>query len=124
MNAPRQNSDRFWTGLSFGVLLVFSAANLFILLFIVPKFGQIFADALPGKPLPPVTVLILTGRLFILVLNVALLILCAYLTYHRSRRSILVLNLATIWNFLQVGTTIIALFMPMAGTITGMAAAN
>ncbi|MEI9999266.1 MAG: type II secretion system F family protein [Verrucomicrobiota bacterium] len=43
------------------VVLVIAAAILtFLLIFIVPKFQQIFQDALPGKPLPAITVFVIT----------------------------------------------------------------
>jgi type IV pilus assembly protein PilC len=42
------------------VVLVIAAAILsFLLVFIVPKFQQIFQDALPGKPLPGVTLFVI-----------------------------------------------------------------
>jgi type IV pilus assembly protein PilC len=42
------------------VVLVIAAAILtFLLIFIVPKFQQIFQDALPGKPLPSVTLFVI-----------------------------------------------------------------
>jgi type IV pilus assembly protein PilC len=42
------------------VVLVIAAAILtFLLIFIVPKFQQIFQDALPGKPLPGITVFVI-----------------------------------------------------------------
>jgi hypothetical protein len=122
MSTPSRSADRFWAGVGFGVLIVFSAANLILLLFVVPKFGQIYADALPGKPLPPVTDFILAGRLAIVLINVAWLLVCGYFLHRRNRHSIFLINLATIFNFLQVGTTVIALMMPMVGTTTGMAA--
>jgi type IV pilus assembly protein PilC len=42
------------------VVLVIAAAILtFLLIFIVPKFQQIFQDALPGKPLPEITLFVI-----------------------------------------------------------------
>src|ERR1700761_3291084 len=42
------------------VVLVIAAAILtFLLIFIVPKFQQIFQDALPGKPLPAITLFVI-----------------------------------------------------------------
>jgi type IV pilus assembly protein PilC len=41
------------------VLVIASAILTFLLIFIVPKFQQIFADALPGKPLPSVTLFVI-----------------------------------------------------------------
>jgi type IV pilus assembly protein PilC len=41
------------------VLVIAGAILTFLLIFIVPKFQQIFQDALPGKPLPSVTVFVI-----------------------------------------------------------------
>src|SRR6201999_1023329 len=42
------------------VLVIAGAILTFLLIFIVPKFQQIFADALPGKPLPAITMFVIT----------------------------------------------------------------
>jgi type IV pilus assembly protein PilC len=42
------------------VLVIAGAILTFLLIFIVPKFQQIFQDALPGKPLPGITVFVIT----------------------------------------------------------------
>jgi type IV pilus assembly protein PilC len=42
------------------VLVIAGAILTFLLIFIVPKFQQIFADALPGQPLPTVTVFVIS----------------------------------------------------------------
>ncbi len=94
--------------------------NIYVLVFVVPKFGQIYADALPGRPLPFLTETILAWRLAIILINVAWLVICGYLAHRRSHRSILLINLATFCNFVQVGITFAALVMPMVVTITGM----
>ena len=112
--------DPFWTGFSLGILHVFSLANIFLLVFVVPKFGQIYADALPGKPLPVATSMILDGHLVILILNLAWMIFCIVLARSQSRRANLCTNLGTVWNILQAGITVIALYMPMVGDLTGM----
>jgi type IV pilus assembly protein PilC len=41
------------------VLVIASAILSFLLVFIVPKFQQIFAEALPGKPLPGITLFVI-----------------------------------------------------------------
>jgi type IV pilus assembly protein PilC len=41
------------------VLVIAGAILTFLLIFIVPKFQQIFQDALPGKPLPSVTLFVI-----------------------------------------------------------------
>jgi type IV pilus assembly protein PilC len=41
------------------VLVIASAILSFLLTFIVPKFQQIFTDALPGKPLPGITLFVI-----------------------------------------------------------------
>ncbi len=120
MTTPVKTEDRFRLGLGFVVLVGFSLVNFFILLYAVPKFGEIYADALPGKPLPLVTEIILGGRLAIILFNAAWLAICGYLLRRRNRHSILLINLASICNFFEIGVTIVALMMPMVGTITGM----
>jgi type IV pilus assembly protein PilC len=42
------------------VLVIATLILSFLLVFIVPKFQQIFQDALPGKPLPGITVFVIT----------------------------------------------------------------
>jgi type IV pilus assembly protein PilC len=63
------------------VVLVIAAAILtFLLIFIVPKFQQIFQEALPGKPLPSVTLFViwcshtLVSQWYIVVGAIALVI--------------------------------------------------
>ena len=41
------------------VLVIAGAILTFLLIFIVPKFQQIFQDALPGKPLPAITLFVI-----------------------------------------------------------------
>ena len=41
------------------VLVIAGAILTFLLIFIVPKFQQIFSDALPGKPLPAITLFVI-----------------------------------------------------------------
>lgn len=102
------------------VLFVISAANIFLLLFIVPKFEQIFADALPGKPLPTVTNFIIAGRVILAIAALGWPLLGTYLFRRQKSYAVLLINIGTIWTFLQIGITVIALFMPMVGTTEGM----
>ncbi len=59
---PYAHPGRLWSGVSLGVLLVFTAANAFLLLHVGPVFGQIFRDMGPNVALPLMTVLFLLGR--------------------------------------------------------------
>jgi hypothetical protein len=128
MSHPRQDqgkvphvaTDQFWVGVSMGILFLFSAANIFVLLFMVPKFEQIFADTLPGKPLPTVTEFILTARVGLGLINMFWLIFGSVLVRQQKRYAILWINVGTIWNIFQIVSTTIALFMPMISTNVGM----
>ena len=115
----------FWTGFSLGTLVVFSALDIFLLLFIVPKFEQIFADALPGKPLPTVTEFIITARIALVMIALGWPILGALLVKLQKRHAILWINVGTIWTIFQIVSAVIALYMPMASQgIYGMSDAK
>jgi type II secretory pathway component PulF len=119
-------TKRFWIGVSLIILFLFSAANVFLLLFIVPKFEQIFADTLPGRPLPTVTEFIITGRIVIAIVTLGWPILGAILLRQRKSSAILWINIGIVWTFFQIGITTIALFIPMTmgGDIFGMPDSN
>ena len=106
-------------GIAMGILWLLSGANFFLLWYIVPKFEQIFADALPGKPLPPLTEFIIRERM-LLVFFVLALPIPALIMFWRSRPyAILWINLGIVWFILMAGSEVIALFMPMAGGLSG-----
>jgi hypothetical protein len=113
--------DAWLLGLSFGMLIFFVVANLFVLVFAVPKFEQIFQDALPGKPLPSATTFIIGYHFLLAIFAAAWLIFCAVLSWFRNHHSILFINLGMIWFFLQGSAIVIALFMPMVDDIQGLA---
>jgi hypothetical protein len=95
------------------------------MLFIVPSFEQIFADALPGKPLPPVTVFIIAARFALAMIDLGWPVLGTVLIRQQKRYAILWINIGIVWTLLQIGITVIALFMPMAGgIIVGMPDSN
>lgn len=120
-------NDNWWkTGGKIGLWVIFflsSFFNIFTAVFITPKFEQIFQDALPGKPLPTVTELLLGFHPFVIAVTVLwpVLGLLAILFPKRTSSSIWIIVCLLLLVILQVGVTIIALFMPMIGTTTGMA---
>lgn len=104
-----------------GILFLLSAANAFLLCYVVPKFEQIFADTLPGKPLPGITDFIIDDRIALILFVIALPILTLIMFWQRRRHAIILINLGIIWFLLQGGFTVFAIFVPMAGgIITGM----
>ena len=111
--ARSMETKRRWVKVSLVILFLLSAANIFLMLVIVPKFEQIFADALPGMPLPRVTNLIITGRIVIAMVTVCWPILGTILVRQQKPYAILWINVGIIAMLLQCGTTIIALYMPM-----------
>ena len=125
MDSPTHPSEKraapFWNGLALGVLVVCSVGNVLVLIFGVPKFDEIFQDALPGKPLPPLTEVILHGRIAIAFVNLAWVIFCSVWARKQKPHAIFLTNFAIAWNIIQAVVTVIAQFMPMAGDgITGM----
>lgn len=122
--SDREQRKRFWIKVNLVILLLSSALNIFMLFFIVPKFEQIYADALPGRILPSITEFIITARIALAVINLSWPILGAILIQRQKPYAILWINVGIIWSFLQIGITTIALFMPMVGDITGMSNSN
>jgi hypothetical protein len=106
---PPKDTTRFWRWLSFSILAGFTLANLYLLLFAAPKFDQIYQDALPGRPLPLATEVILGGRIIFAMLNVLWLLFCSYSMHSKSPRWTFFINVATAANGLQSIVTVIAL---------------
>jgi len=124
MSEPEPKADQFWSGVSVGILFVVSAVNLFLLLFLVPKFKEIFADALPGKQLPTITEFILAGRIALVFVALAWPIMGTILIRLQKRSAMLWIVVGTLWTILQIGITVVALIVPMEDMtdITGMPA--
>jgi hypothetical protein len=108
---------RFWPKVSLVILYVISATNFIAMIFVVPKFEQIFTEALPGKPLPSVTLFIFTFRIGLALLALTWPIIGTFLLKKQKPYAIWYINISTIWNFFQIGITTVALFMPMVGLI-------
>jgi hypothetical protein len=118
---PRSTeAKRFWSGVSLVILFIFSALSIFLQVFIIPKFVQIYQDALPGVHLPPLTEFIITTRSAFAIIGLGWPILGSFLVRLQKPYAILWINIGILWIFLQMGITIIALFKPMIGIETGI----
>jgi hypothetical protein len=120
MGDAKEERRAFWIGVIIGLLFLFSAADIFLLLVSVPKFEQIFQDALPGKPLPSATVFFITYRVALLSLAVGRPALAYFLVRQRKPYAIIWIGIGTLWTILELATGVIAMFMPMVGGTTGM----
>ncbi len=116
----RHEIRSFWIGLALSALAFAVAVDFAVLFFIVPKFEEIFRDALPGKPLPSVTEFIIHYKMGLALFNLGWPIAGFYLWKQQNRFAFLWVNIGLLWFLFQMGITIIALFMPMVGTTTGM----
>jgi hypothetical protein len=94
-----------------------AALNIFVLLSAVPKFTEIYADALPGMPLPAVTNFIIGYRLMLTTATTAWPLVCFLVRKRQEPNAILWMRVGIIELLVQLGVTVIALFMPMAGGI-------
>ncbi len=99
------------------ILIALSAINIFLPLFIVPKFEQIYQDAIPGMPLPGITAFIIAARVSLALLALAWPIAGIVAVWQRNRAAIWIINLGYVYFFPLIGITVIALFMPMTGGI-------
>ena len=103
------------------ILIGLSAINIFLPLFIVPKFEQIYQDAIPGMPLPGITVFIIAARFPLALVALAWPIAGIITVWRRQRAAVWIIKLGYLYFFLLIGVTVIALFMPMtSGIIIGM----
>jgi len=107
-------------GVYLAVLATLTFINLIVLLQGVPKFRQIFEDALPGKPLPELTLVVLQDYLPLALLDVSLLLVPIICAVFRDDSTTLAAGFGVVWNLLQGGLVIFALMLPMVGTTTGM----
>jgi hypothetical protein len=114
-------TKRAWPIASIVILLGLGAINIFLPLFVVPKFEQIYQDALPEMPLPGITVFIITARFPLALVAFAWPIIGIITVWRRKRAAIWIINLGYLYFFLLIGITVIALFRPMimTGIITG-----
>jgi hypothetical protein len=110
----------FWIKISVGILIFLSGGSVFVLLSIVPKFEQIFADAFPGRPLPVLTDFLIRERLELVLFVLALPIPALVMFWRRKPYAIFWINLGIVWFFLQFGIIVYALFIPMVGIEVGM----
>ena len=103
------------------LLLLASIPNFFVALSI-PHYRQIFQDALPGKPLPLMTEILINHPIFFLLLTLALPI-AGVVIISRGKR---VRNWAIAGTLLiravgaQLALTQFAMFAPMTDLFTGM----
>lgn len=119
----RKLSDLFFgfKVITFLFLLVASTGNIVAALSI-DSFQQIFADALPGKPLPGITLFVIDCKTIILPLAFIwpMVGLAALFIRERIRVAIGILALALVLTLLQSGLVVLAMRMPMIGLINGM----
>jgi type II secretory pathway component PulF len=108
---------RAWPIASIVILLGLGAINIFLFLFIVPKFEQIYQDAIPGMPLPGITAFIIAARIPLALIALAWPIAGIIAIWQRHRGAIWIINLGYLYFFPLIGVTVIALFMPMTGGI-------
>ena len=112
--------NRFRIGVGLATLFFGAAGNILVLLAVVPKFEQIYRDALPSVHLPTVTQFIISARIALVIIALGWPILGTVLVGLQKSYAILWINVGFLWNFLQLGITIFALFRPMIGLDGGM----
>ena len=90
--------------------------------FTIKKFQQLYADALPGKPLPLLTEWIISAPFLVVCLACLWPVLgfIAVLVPKRISTTALIMVGLLILAFLQIIMIGIALYMPMVSLVTGM----
>ena len=114
-------THRGWLIFSLVFLAALGAFNIFLPLFIVPKFEQIFQDALPGKPLPEVTDFIIAARIPLALVALIWPVAGFVAVWRRKRAALWIINLGVVFFLALTAITVFALFIPISGgLITGM----
>lgn len=100
------------------ILFVVFCLNGFCTTFVIPRFEQIYQDMLGGRPLPAVTFFMVRhhGSLFVLDLALLLGFLAALATKNRTQSVLIIIALIGI-GIAQLMVMVIALFLPLAGTV-------
>jgi hypothetical protein len=102
-------------------LIVVSVPNAIATL-TIPKFQQIFQDALPGKPLPEITLLFTHGYWFFQLLSFVWPIVGLVVIVRGTRiRNWTIGGVLAIFAItFQLALTECAMFLPMVGLVVGM----
>ena len=129
MNVPGPNDEATgrttklsWWKAGFVLFLLFlcEAWNVLLTFDIIPKFEQIYRDALPGRPLPASTLFIIDQRIPLALLTLGLIIACTIVVLKKHQAVTLLLRLTVAWFVLQTAVTIYALIIPMIGMAGGL----
>jgi len=115
---------RTWLIFCLAVLSILCAINIFLPLFIVPKFEQIFQDALPGRPLPLITQFIISDRILLALIALAWPIAGIIAVWRQHRAAFWIINLGILFFVALLVVSIIALFMPMVSVDCGLSGAS
>ena len=95
------------------VILFLSAAYIYLQLVIIPKFEMIFQEALPGVPLPTLTLFVIAAKIPLAIIALVWPIAGIVLAHRQPKTASSWLYIGLFLMFLSVGITVIALFMPM-----------
>ncbi|MEI9895402.1 MAG: hypothetical protein WDN28_16310 [Chthoniobacter sp.] len=119
MTAPAPSRLPAFAVFSHAFNMVVALAAIFTAAFVIPRFEAIFHDMLGPEPLPPLTAFVLRFQSLWLLLGVAYLLAAFYMAWRyrldgppASPSVVMILLTAA-----QVGLIIIALFLPLTGTI-------
>ena len=98
-----------------GIIVIVSISQLFVALWLIPRFAAIYRDMYPGKPIGSMTALVLQDRWIL----VALACLCPTTALVLARRYRSDWLLVAVLGFIaaQLFVTIITLFLPLIVTI-------
>jgi len=111
---------RAWPIVSMITLIGLGAINIFLSLVVVPKFEQIFQEALPGQILPGITTFIISARIPLALIALAWPITGVLAVWQRHRAAIWIIYLGFLYFFALIGVTVFALFIPMVGGPRGL----
>jgi hypothetical protein len=96
-------------------VILLNLVCLWMSVWIIPRFEAIFRDMLDGQPLPPLTVFVLNSRWVLVVFDCICSLTASFFLRSRVASAYLFAILFILVG--QVLVTVIALFLPLIGTI-------
>ncbi len=103
---------------SIGMVVLFSAMQIGMAVYVIPRFSAIYQDLLGGRPLPSITTMVLNGRWMLLSLGCFFPIAALFVVQRPGPLRFVIPMIGLL--VLTLFVTTIALFLPISGTTIGV----
>ena len=112
--------ERAWPFVCLVVLTALGVVHIVVPLFVVPKFEEILSDALPGKPLPPISALFFASRVPLMLIAGVWPVAGLVAVLKRHSTAIWIVSLGLCYFVALIPLTGIAFYLPLVTTTDGV----